>query len=521
MAGAPAGRIGGRNEGRASKETNQEGIEMDREHGSDVGSWSRRSFLAAGAWAAGIGGAISSASAGEGAGEGPAGAAGAFAGPPTPGAGKTRIRLVFSHHRQDEKGKQSEPGWPYLGYDHEATKRQILDRLVRSCPGCEFLPATAYTAEDARKLLEEDHDAADGWLAYMIGGWAGAAETIAASGKPTIFAGDLYGASGELLVITAAARRKGWKTCTVSSSRFEDVVAAVRCFETTKRLRSSTILVVGGDPGDLGKAIEAGFGTKVASVPFAEINAAWEKADRGRAGELADRWMRESLRVVEPSREEIVKSAAMYLALRGTLDARGAQAITMNCLGGVYSGQTHAYPCLAFFQLANDGLVGACEADIPSTFSMLVLGFLAGVPGYISDPVIDTAQNRVIYVHCVAPRKVFGPAGPENPYEIRSHAEDRKGASVRSLMPLGRMTTTLKFDAPGKQVVLHQARTVENVDDEKSCRTKLAAEVVGDIDRLFGEWDRWGWHRVTFYGDHRRTVEAFAALNGFTVVREA
>ncbi|MBN1418546.1 MAG: hypothetical protein JXP34_07190 [Planctomycetes bacterium] len=27
----------------------------------------------------------------------------------------------------------------------------------------------------------------------------------------------------------------------------------------------------------------------------------------------------------------------------------------MNCLGGVYSGRTHAYPCLGFFQLDSDG----------------------------------------------------------------------------------------------------------------------------------------------------------------------
>jgi hypothetical protein len=332
---------------------------------------------------------------------------------------------------------------------------------------------------------------------------------------------DLYGASGELLAITAAGRRKGWKACTVSSSAFEDFVAAVRCFEAMKLLRSSKILVVGGEPGEFGKSIEEVFGTKVEAVPFAEINAAWEKADRTKVREWADRWIREAERVVEPSRAEIENSAAMYLALRGALEGRGAQAITMNCLGGVYSGQTHAYPCLGFFQLNSDGLIGACEADQRSTFTMLALKYLTGVPGYISDPVIDTARNRIIYVHCVASRKVFGPSGRTNPYEIRSHAEDRKGAAVRSLMPLGQLVTTLEIDPPTKQVILHQATTVENVDDEKSCRTKLAAEVKGDIDKLFGEFDRWGWHRVTFYGDLKRTVENFAALSGFSVIREA
>ena len=71
-----------------------------------------------------------------------------------------------------------------------------------------------------------------------------------------------------------------------------------------------------------------------------------------------------------------------------------------------------------------------------------------------------------------------------------------------------------------KEVIIHQAKTVENIDEDKACRTKLAAEV-RDVDKLLGEWDRWGWHRVTFYGDHKRTVETTSALLGFKVTWES
>ena len=439
-----------------------------------------------------------------------------------PSKEKTRIRLVFSHHRQDEGGKQSEPGWPFLGYDHEKTKKDILEKLKAACPDFEFLPSTAYDTNDAKKVLDEDARApADGYLAYMIGGWAGAAGAIAEAGKPTVFAGDFLGASGEILVAYAAAKRKGLKVVSVSSSRFEDVADALRPFGCFKKMRSSAILVVGGDPGPSGKAIEELFGTKVLPISFKEINDDYEKADRARAREWADLWMREAQKVVEPAREEIEKSAAMYLALRSLLERHKADAITMNCLGGVYSGQTHAYPCLGFFQLNSDGGVGACEADIESTLSMLVMKHLTGTPGYISDPVLDTAQKRIVYVHCVAPNRVFGPKGRTNPYEIRSHAEDRRGAAVRSLMPLGEMTTTLRISPTRREVIFHQAKTVANIDDPKSCRSKLAAEVKGDMEKLESEWDQWGWHRVTFYGDHKRAVKSFCALSGFRLVEEA
>jgi hypothetical protein len=46
-----------------------------------------------------------------------------------------------------------------------------------------------------------------------------------------------------------------------------------------------------------------------------------------------------------------------------------------------------------------------------------------------------------------------------------------------------------------------------------ACRTKLAAIVKGDIEKLTENWAM-GWHRVTFYGDLRdTTIELCDRLN--------
>jgi len=47
----------------------------------------------------------------------------------------------------------------------------------------------------------------------------------------------------------------------------------------------------------------------------------------------------------------------MYLGMKEVLKNYGANAITINCLGGFYGGHIHAYPCLGFHELANEGLV--------------------------------------------------------------------------------------------------------------------------------------------------------------------
>jgi hypothetical protein len=426
---------------------------------------------------------------------------------------KAKVRLVFTHRSPDLAT------WPHIGYDYDARAKELTAKLRASCQGIDFFPVTAQTGADAQKILEADADV-DGYMVYMTGLWTNAPQTIAASGRPTIFVDDNYSGSGEFLQAHAEARRKSFKVAGVSSSRFEDVVNAAKCFECMARLRSSTILQVGTGFGSMDKGIFEAFGTKVRPLVHQQLDDAYKKADRAQAAKWADKWMRGAKKIVEPSREEIRKSGAMYLAMCKLMQDRNAQAITIDCLGGFYGGKITAYPCLGFFQLNNDGYVGACEADLKSTITMLVMTYLVGRPGYISDPVIDTSKNRIIYAHCVAPNKVFGPDGPTNPYHIRSHSEDRKGAAIRSLMPLGEMTTTVEFDTDNRRVLIHQAKTVENVDEDRACRTKLAAEVRGDIYKLMGNWQG-GWHRVTFYGDHKQQVRNLAALIGFEVVEEA
>ena len=428
---------------------------------------------------------------------------------------KARIRLVFPYPDPDQ------PNWPNIGYDFAGHIEEIKSKFISQCPNSVFLPLTTKdgSKEEAERILKLDGEV-DGYVIYLAGClWGGLVPALAASGKPTVMVDNLYAGSGAFLMGYSGAKRAGHKVIAVSSSRFEDAADAVRCIETLKYLKQTTALVVGRDTD---QGIQPVYGTTMRKVEFPEINAAYKAVKPADAGKVADKWIAGAEKVIEPSRQDIEKAAAMYLAMSGLMTKYSADAITVNCLGGIYGGNmVEAYPCLGFMQLDNDGVVGACEADQRSTMTKLLMLNLVGHPGFISDPVIDTAKNRIIYAHCVGSTKVYGPGGESNPYHIRSHSEDRKGACNRSLMPLGERVTTIQFDHEKKQVILHQGTTVENVDEDKACRTKLAVEVDGDIDKLLTYWDKWGWHRVTFYGDHKRQVRNIAGLLGFEVIEEA
>jgi hypothetical protein len=473
---------------------------------------------------------------------------------------KTRIRILYSLHGP----VQTKPDWPNVGFDFNPAMEKINTTLIKNFPDYEFIPVMATGEEDAKKIVEQDaNENIDGYLVYQMNCWNSVVQTIVKTGKPVIYADFQFGGSGGFLVYTASfLSNKMPNLGFVASSRMEDLIAAVSCFSIVKNGGSVADFVTATEKARLDSTPAAGhysvksnkikslsprectsllFNSKILAVrdqtakiadrvmgipveyiPFSEINDAWSKADKDKSDEIARKWQKSALEVVDVNYETLLTSAAMYLGMKNVMKNHNAKAITVNCLGGFYGGHIHAYPCLGFHELCNEGLVGGCECDVNSTATMLAFSTMTGGrPGFISDPVIDTSKRQIIYAHCVASNKVFGPTGKANPFRIMTHSEDRNGASVQSILPKNYMTTTLEISPSRKEILFHQAVSLDNDPDDRACRTKLCAEPVGDLEKLFRMWDKWGWHRVTFYGDLKDPVNAFAEAIGWKVIEEA
>ncbi len=475
---------------------------------------------------------------------------------------RPRVRLVFACFAL----KQSRPTWPHIGYDFGPDVERVTKELQQSCPEVELLPTVAHGPEDAQKLLAGDEsERIDGYVIYQMNNWVQVMQTIVASGRPTIVADFPYAGSGGFLVFTAGLRRAQGNVSMIGSTRLDDLAAMVRCFALLKQgssvaefvaacdrvrrdrtpqygntactpdpvrvadvghcleaLRKSRMVTVGGAMQKLAGEIKERVGIEVIEIDFPEFVAATEQIDLQPATELAARWQSSAKSVsLENPAETLLASARLYLAQQAVLKKYDAEAITINCLGGFYGGHLKSYPCLGFVELLDAGLVGACEADLLSTTTMLAMKHLVGRPGFISDPVLDLSQRQIIYAHCVAPTRMFGPGTEANAYEILTHSEDRQGASVRSFLPMGYMTTTMEIHPGRQEILLHRAKAVDNVVIDRACRTKLAGEVVGDYEKLHTFWDQYGWHRVTFYGDLLEPVRALADGLQFRFVEEA
>ncbi|MCX7871895.1 MAG: hypothetical protein N2487_01265 [Verrucomicrobiae bacterium] len=473
---------------------------------------------------------------------------------------KRKLRIIYSIHSPKQQG----PDWPNKGFNFEPVMEKTNQELAKKFKHFEFLYSTANGPEQADKIIEQDKlQNIDGYIVFQMNCWNRVVQSVAKTGKPVLYVDFKYGGSGGFLTYTATFIRENAKNVGfLSSSRSSDLIEAVKCFERiesqsdvikfadyiaeirrqntpkasrlsfktdaldtislddwVKQIKESRILAVRGQQsGPAGEMM----GMKVIHVPFAEINEAWKNADKEKSRAVAMQWRKNAAKVEDVNDEVLLQSAAMYVAQKDVMKKYGAVAITINCLGGFYGGHIHAYPCLGFHQLLNEGLVGGCECDVRSAAVMTAFGMLTkGRPGFISDPVIDTSKRQIIYAHCVASNYPFGPKEKPYPYQILTHSEDRQGASVRAILPTGYLTTTLEIHPDKKEILLHQAKAVGNDPDDRACRTKLVGEPLGDIEKLFTMWDQWGWHRVTFYGDLKKHAYALADAMGWKVVEEA
>ena len=410
------------------------------------------------------------------------------------------------------------PTWPTPHLDVDRERQGLQNQLAEL--GKE-MPDVVFEGGELLRVIEDVPKVqgslanVDGILLFNMTSTVGhLVRAVAESGKPTLLFSRPY--AGHDWSSIADLQDEGLRVDVIASSNFRDLLPGLRAIRTIRRLSESKVLVLRQAAIDQTPVSER-LGIKIVPLQHQRLMEAYQAADSKEAEDEAKRWIERAVRVVEPSHDEIVRSARLYLAMKKVMNEDAADAITLNCLNLFYSGKLPAYPCLGFSRLNSTGLVGACEADVDSTVTMLVFQYMAGKPGFITDPVIDTGTGTVIHAHCVAPVCMDGAGGREEPYVLRSHMEDDKGAAVQVKMRVGQEITMAKL-VGNEMMLLSTGEIVDTPDSDRGCRTQITTRVK-DPRKLLEQY-RHGLHRVIFYGDHTAEVERLGKFLKFKVVYE-
>ena len=422
-----------------------------------------------------------------------------------------RVRLVFVGAR---KGVSK---WPNIRFDPKTRAKELIELIEAKYSDIEFIKYNIVTnREEAEKVLEELGKLNEEVLVIfnLASSWFLPSEIV--SKIPTVVVSDplLWGYAG-MVSLSRALREHEAKGFIVSSSKWSDIDSAFNVIRAYLKLKSSKLLLVGKEVKEDVTEARA-LGVNVVKIGFEEIEEEFKRASIDKASEIAEQVMKKAEGVIGVSPKDIRDSARLYLALKKILQKYEADGIAIDCLGGFARGELSAYPCLAFMLLDDEGeYVCACENDLNSLITKLVMKYIARRPGFLSEPAIDTSNNLAIYAHCVAPLKMNGYESAPEPYLIRTHAEDDKGVSIQVLFRSNVPVTIVKFVLSEKRVLLLSGELLGNMEKEVGCRSKAIVKVE-DAQKLIDTWQH-SWHRVLYYGNWSREIRWLAKLLGYRV----
>ena len=317
----------------------------------------------------------------------------------------------------------------------------------------------------------------------------------------------------------AGWQRQGKLIDVFPSSRYEDVLVAIRPFRAIHRLKEARVLNVSNGPADAAycQALKEKFGTEVISLTLPDLQKAYEAADRGEAMADMRRWVKEAKKIVEPTKEEILKSSVMYIAMRDLLAQHGAVAITMNCLGMGLMDRGMGYPCLGFVRFNNMGLGGRLRGGLEVHHDAPDLHLPGGQAGLRDRPGVRRVEQHDHPCPLRGGDADAGAGHSASPYHIRSHLEDGRGASLMVKLPMGQKVSMARLLGTDK-MLFSTGDAVDSPFVERGCRTKLTVKVE-NIDKFLENWSS-GLHRVIFYGDHTRDIQRYCRFAQIRLLRE-
>jgi L-arabinose isomerase len=371
---------------------------------------------------------------------------------------------------------------------------------------------------------------ADGVLLFHLCGHGGdaplaAMTRIVEQGLPTVVFSQPF--SGHGWMFFPAWRKQGKKVVLLPSSDWGELDKAAMLLRVKPHMARTRILVVRGplgtDAACSAEKVKAKLGVEMIPVSVEETLKAHAAVSlKDAEAEAQQYWISKARKIVEPTKDEIISSARFYLATKRLMQEKGARAVTSsNCMGEPAKG------CLTYSKLNDLGLVGACEGDMDSTLTMLLFQYAFGVPGFITDPVFDTANNALIHFHCTCATQMAGPGSKRLPFTIRTQTDSDRGVALAVEMPIGQSVTCAKF-VNLDTMVASTGAIFKVTTDDLGCRTQFWTHVK-DARSMFQNWGAGVinggimtmLHRVVFFGDHLQSLQDLGSLMDYKLVEEA
>jgi len=142
-----------------------------------------------------------------------------------------------------------EAGHPYVGFDNEAYKRSVFERLRAKFEDIDFVDEEVVTKyrSDLMQRIKGDVKGCDGLFIYTIGqygdpGIIDAGVELIQLNIPTVLANYPYGGDPTFLKTYDRVKGKGYRVLPISSPNFEDIEKAIDMLRRISNMKGKNIL---------------------------------------------------------------------------------------------------------------------------------------------------------------------------------------------------------------------------------------------------------------------------------------
>ena len=193
-------------------------------------------------------------------------------------------------------------------------------------------------------------------------------------------------------------------------------------------------------------------------------------------------------------KETLSMALNIYSALKKLVKRYDLKGLTIRCFDLLKKYKNTA--CLALAMLNEEGIVSACEGDVPSLITMYLLYTLTNRPSFMANvSEINLQDLSVILAHCTVPLNMV------NKYELLTHFESDLGIGVKGELSEGEVSILKISKKLGvNDNLLIAGKIKESLSLPGFCRTQIRVQLdEGSMYSLLKE--NVGNHVIVTYSD--------------------
>ena len=225
--------------------------------------------------------------------------------------------------------------------------------------------------------------------------------------------------------------------------------------------------------------------------------------------DLTQKFLAEFKGEIQVPQQELQLSLAFVEAVREILDKTKCRMFTVDCFELIK--RIHVTPCLAISLLANEGIMGVCEADVQAAACMMLMSKLghAFMGNIVS---ISDEDESLIMAHCTAPITL---ASDKSKVKLKSHFETDKSVAVDVPIRLGD-AVMVSCNPQLKDAYLVECLIERSqLENRYMCRTQVLLKLKSKPSTVIASWP--SGHAILIPQVATSEVKKIFGDGGFTV----